>query len=116
MNFDALDEMTAAIPTSTSSFSKAARQPRASFSPELVTPHLRDRRLGGDKIPPRRARRERARTLVINKIISRPMAPISRDGARRQDDARRTPFLRKHELATDCRLITWIRRDLLYET
>jgi urease accessory protein len=123
MNFDALDEMTARHPGLDIIFLESGGDNlAASFSPELVDASIYVIDVsGGDKIPRKGGPGvTRSDLLVINKIDLAPhvgadLAVMARDARAMRGER---PFLFANMKSGDGLqdVITWIRRDLLYET
>jgi len=123
MNFDALDEMTARHPDLDIIFLESGGDNlAASFSPELVDASIYVIDVsGGDKIPRKGGPGvTRSDLLVINKIDLAPhvgadLGVMARDARTMRGER---PFLFANMKSGDGLqdVITWIRRDLLYET
>jgi urease accessory protein len=123
MNFDALDEMTARHPGLDIIFLESGGDNlAASFSPELVDASIYVIDVsGGDKIPRKGGPGvTRSDLLVINKIDLAPhvgadLGVMARDARTMRGER---PFLFANMKSGDGLqdVITWIRRDLLYET
>jgi urease accessory protein len=122
MNFDALDEMTARHPDLDIIFLESGGDNlAASFSPELVDASIYVIDVsGGDKIPRKGGPGvTRSDLLVINKIDLAPhvgadLGVMARDARAMRGER---PFLFANMKSGDGLqdVITWIRRDLLYE-
>jgi len=122
MNFDALDEMTARHPGLDIIFLESGGDNlAASFSPELVDASIYVIDVsGGDKIPRKGGPGvTRSDLLVINKIDLAPYVGASLDVMARDSRTMRgeRPFvftnLKRGDGLQD--VVTWIRRELLYE-
>jgi len=122
MNFDALDELSARHVNLEIVFLESGGDNlAASFSPELVDASIYVIDVaGGDKIPRKGGPGvTRSDLLVINKIDLAPHVGASLDvmarDARRMRGARPFVFTNLKSRAGLEEVVTWIRRDLLYE-
>src|SRR6266581_9081786 len=122
MNFDALDDITARHPGLDIVFLESGGDNlAASFSPELVDASIYVIDVsGGDKIPRKGGPGvTRSDLLVINKIDLAPhvgadLDVMARDARRMRGDGP-TVFARVTQGVGVDEIVTWIRRELLYE-